>query len=410
MKLPRQCAILVGGLGSRLGQLTTDIPKPLLDCGGRPFLAWILRELSRFGIEETVLLAGYKSERIERFCRDIPSLLPKPMSVKVSVEPEPAGTGGAVWYARDLLADTFLLVNGDSWIDTNLARFFAAAAATAASGTLGYVLLRSMEDCSRYGVVERRGRHVIAFHPRPPANTSGMINGGMYIFDRDAIGFMTPSCSLETDVLPVLAAKGLLCGEVTSGYFIDIGVPADYMRGQLELPKRLRRPAVFLDGDEIMKDNYDWLGSRYRNLLTDGTKEAIQLVNDIGLHAFLIGNKASVAQESCTELNLRDIHHLMADDLLAYGCTIDNIRNFSSYSHAMIDKHKQEFPGWSPRARMIVDLVEVWNVVLRGSLLVGGKESDLRAGHAANIPGHLFSGGNLSDFLQTRLFPHRDAN
>ncbi|HET6196177.1 MAG TPA: NTP transferase domain-containing protein, partial [Acetobacteraceae bacterium] len=52
----RQCAVLVGGLGSRLGALTARTPKPLLPCGDRPFLAWLLRELLRFGVEECVLL------------------------------------------------------------------------------------------------------------------------------------------------------------------------------------------------------------------------------------------------------------------------------------------------------------------------------------------------------------------
>jgi len=93
MKLPRQCAALIGGLGTRLGSLTANTPKPLLDCGGRPFLFWVLRELSRFGIEEIVLLAGYRSERVEEFCREAQALLPKSLTLTLSVEPEPAGTG-----------------------------------------------------------------------------------------------------------------------------------------------------------------------------------------------------------------------------------------------------------------------------------------------------------------------------
>lgn len=403
MRLPRQCAILVGGRGTRLGQLTTDTPKPLLDCGGRPFLAWILRELSRFGIEEVVLLAGHKSERIARFSREIPALLPKPMSVKISAEPAPAGTGGAIWHARDLLNDTFLLVNGDSWIDTNLARFLASAAAP--SDALGYVLLGTMEDCSRYGVVERRGRHVTAFHERAPENTSGMINGGMYVFDKGAIAFMTPSCSLERDVLPALVAKGLLRGESTCGYFIDIGIPTDYIRAQKELPQRLRRPAVFFDRDGVLNEDRGWVGTRERFCWTDGAKDAVQLVNDAGLHAFLVTNQAGVARGLYAETDVRDLHRVMAEELLAYGGTLDDIRYCPFHPDAVVDAYRRESNWRKPEAGMIADLIGKWAVDLTGSFLVGDKESDLQAARTANITGHLFSGGNLCDFVQRRLFP-----
>jgi D-glycero-D-manno-heptose 1,7-bisphosphate phosphatase len=169
VKIPRQCAILVGGLGTRLGSLTADTPKPLLDCGGRPFLAWVLRELVRFGVNEVVLLAGHRSERVESFCRELPAWLPKPLSVKISVEPSPAGTGGALWHARHLLRDTFLLINGDSWFDTNLARFFAASSAQDAVAS---VLLREMEDCARYGTAEIEGDRVVAFREKASDSAS----------------------------------------------------------------------------------------------------------------------------------------------------------------------------------------------------------------------------------------------
>ena len=94
MMPPRQCAILVGGLGSRLGALTREVPKPLLDCGGRPFLSWIIRELSRFGIEEIVLLAGYRSQQITDFTEQVIATLPKKVRISISIEPHQAGTGG----------------------------------------------------------------------------------------------------------------------------------------------------------------------------------------------------------------------------------------------------------------------------------------------------------------------------
>ena len=74
-----QCAVLAGGLGSRLGSLTEATPKPLLTRGGRPFLAWLLRELSRFGVSEFLLLTGHLSEEIERAIPAMRAMLPRPV-------------------------------------------------------------------------------------------------------------------------------------------------------------------------------------------------------------------------------------------------------------------------------------------------------------------------------------------
>lgn len=233
----RQCAILVGGRGTRLGPLTAGTPKPLLPCGDRPFLAWILCELSRFGIEDVLLLAGHQSESLHSFARDVRQFLPRPLSIRVSVEPSPAGTGGAVWHARDQLADRFLLMNGDSWFDTDLARFLASHD----EGSVASILLRSMPDCSRYGTVDLQGTRIAGFREKTTHTGSGLISTGIYVCTGEILQQIEPACSLEQDVFPRLANAGLLSGSVLDGYFIDIGIPDDYQRAQQEIPRRLCR-------------------------------------------------------------------------------------------------------------------------------------------------------------------------
>src|SRR5208282_2544213 len=125
----RQCAILVGGLGTRLGTLTATTPKPILPIGDRPFLAWLMREFVRFGVNEFLLLTGHLSAQVEAHVQALAALLPGDARIVISAEPARAGTGGAVFYARDKLADRFLLCNGDSLFDCNLARLLADAAA-----------------------------------------------------------------------------------------------------------------------------------------------------------------------------------------------------------------------------------------------------------------------------------------
>lgn len=401
MKIPRQCAILVGGLGTRLGALTSDTPKPLLDCGGRPFLAWMLRELVRFGIEEIVLLAGYRSERVEAFQAELTRWIPKPLTCRVSTEPSPAGTAGALAYAREWLDESFLMINGDSWLDTNLARFFANAAA--AHDTVGCVLLRSMEDCSRYGTAEVRDGRVVAFRAQGTASGAGLIGAGMYIFEKRLLDHFTPPSSLEKDVLPVLARQGELAASVLDGYFIDIGVPADYERAHYELPQRLQRPAVFFDRDGVLNEDLGWVGSPDRFHWLPGAKEALRRVTDSGAHVFVVTNQAGVARGFYTEEDVHALHQHILQDLLRSGATIDDFRFCPDHPEATVERYRRMSEWRKPGPGMLLDLLRAWNVDPQRALLVGDMESDIQAAQAAGIEGHRYSGGDLSEFVEPLL-------
>jgi len=399
----RQCAILVGGLGTRLGSLTAETPKPLLDCGGRPFLAWVLRELSRFGITDIVLLAGFKSEKVTAFCEEVQAWLPKPLSIQISMEPEPAGTGGALWHARHLLQDRFLLINGDSWFDTNLARLFAIAAQN--PDAAGVMALRHMEDCARYGTVELQGNSIVAFREKMPGVRNGIINNGIYLLTRKALDFIQPKCSLEKDVLPELANAGILAGEALDGYFIDIGIPEDYARAGIELPARMNRPAVFFDRDGVINEDLGWVGSVDRFHWIPGAKEALQTVTDLGYHAFVVTNQAGVARGLYSEQDVEKLHDHVLEDLLSAGGTIDDVRYCPYHPEAVLEHYRTISDCRKPAPGMLLDLIARWDVARERSLLIGDKPSDIQAATAAGVKGYLFEGGNLFEFLQDSVPP-----
>jgi len=400
--LPRQCAVLVGGMGTRLGNLTAATPKPLLDCGDRPFLAWVLRELSRFGIEDFILLASHFSDRVAAFAADVAHYLPKSANVKLSVEPTPAGTGGALWHARNLFDERFLVVNGDSWCDTNLARFMTAVVSPQYS--LGHVLLTQVMDASRYGVVKLVRNQIVAFHERPPARTPGIINGGIYVLHNNALDFVEPVCSLEADVLPQLAKKGLLTGQAVEGYFIDIGIPDDYARARIELPKRLHRPAVFFDRDDVLNKDLGWADPIEGFEWIEGAQDAIRTVTDSGFHAFILTtNQVSIAHGHYTEQDAAALHRWMVGELRARGGAIDDLRYCRVRPKDAVVADRGFSYQRSPESDMILDLAQKWEVDIKRSFLVGNKKTNLQAAANANIPGYLFSGGNLDTFVMPLL-------
>ncbi len=164
-----------------------------LDIGGRPFLAWLMRELLRFGIDEFLLLTGHLSAAVEQAVRDaadrLPQHVPRCASRPSRRPPAPAALFSM---PRDLLAERFLLCNGDSLFDCNLARPAARRRRRYRCNHRAHAAAARSDDASRYGVValdQRPGRRV----PRTAGHRDmpGIINAGIYAFDRQRAGIMS---------------------------------------------------------------------------------------------------------------------------------------------------------------------------------------------------------------------------
>src|SRR5882762_1134072 len=93
----RQCVILAGGRGTRLGSLVDDLPKPMLPVDGRPFLEHLVCEIRRFGFHRFVFLAGYRGERVAEHFKDR-GPLSRRLAARFTtlIEREPLGTAGAL--------------------------------------------------------------------------------------------------------------------------------------------------------------------------------------------------------------------------------------------------------------------------------------------------------------------------
>jgi D-glycero-D-manno-heptose 1,7-bisphosphate phosphatase len=234
-----QAAILVGGRGTRLGQITETIPKPMLPVGGRPFLDYQMWFLRKSGITEVVMCVGYLSEIVEARYGVAP---PFGLRVLFSHESLPAGTGGALALARSHLDETFFVLNGDTILDVE----FGALAAVLAedSVVLGALALRHVPDAGRYGRASLEDRRITGFGEKS-LDGPGLINGGVYCLKRSALDLLpSPPCSLEKDLFPRLAGEGRLLGKPCDGYFIDIGLPETLARADTELPAWMNARSV----------------------------------------------------------------------------------------------------------------------------------------------------------------------
>lgn len=117
MVIPKQAAILCGGLGERLRPITDSIPKPMVLVNGRPFLEYLLMQLREHGIEEVILMTGYLGEQIQNYFKDGRSL---GLSIHYSHGPVEWDTGRRLYEAKSLLDDYFMLLYSDNFVQFNL--------------------------------------------------------------------------------------------------------------------------------------------------------------------------------------------------------------------------------------------------------------------------------------------------
>jgi MurNAc alpha-1-phosphate uridylyltransferase len=114
-------AILMGGLGTRLGDLTKKLPKCLIEINGKPFIDWQMDNLIQSGYTDYVFCVSHKSEMIQDYLGDGHQL---GVNIKYSFDgPLLLGTGGAIKKALPLLGNNFAMIYGDSYLPIN---YFAA--------------------------------------------------------------------------------------------------------------------------------------------------------------------------------------------------------------------------------------------------------------------------------------------
>jgi MurNAc alpha-1-phosphate uridylyltransferase len=217
--LPPVC-ILAGGRGTRLGDQVREVPKPLLEVAGEPFLVHQLRLLASHGIDRAVLCVGYLGEQIEQRI----GAEEAGISISYSYDaPDLDGTLGAVRRAAPQLGERFLVLYGDTYLRVDYA---AAARTWERSGLPGLmVVLRNEGRWDRSNAIFADGL-VTAYDKWEPRQGMDWIDYGLGGLTAASLDAVPPQ---ETDLALLqrqLSRSGDLCGYEASERFYEIGTPA----------------------------------------------------------------------------------------------------------------------------------------------------------------------------------------
>ncbi len=217
-----EAVILAGGQGTRLKSVTGELPKPMVDVNGIPFLYRLMKRLEEQGCQRIVLSLCYRADYI---IACIHKDHPVSCAVDFAVEKQPLDTGGAIKYAAQYITtDKFVVLNGDTYSDLDYNELVEHAKMS------GLVICGvHVEDVSRYGTLDIAENNTIKSMNEKGSTGSGIINSGTYVITTNEItNFEKDIFSFERDY--VKNYTGIFTAFISKGYFIDIGIPEDYHR------------------------------------------------------------------------------------------------------------------------------------------------------------------------------------
>jgi MurNAc alpha-1-phosphate uridylyltransferase len=211
--------ILAAGRGERMRPLTDRCPKPLLEVGGRPLIAWHLRRLAAAGIRDVVINHAWLGDRIEAALGDGAAY---GLRIRYSAETEALETAGGIAKALPLLGDDpFVVVNGDVWCDWDPARARSIASQLDALGWLCWCVLVANPGHNPRGDFALRDGRLRAGDDAQRLTFAGI---GVYrpeLFAAVPPGGRAPLAPLLRDA----AVRGLAGAERHSGRWVDVGTP-----------------------------------------------------------------------------------------------------------------------------------------------------------------------------------------
>lgn len=390
-----QAIILAGGKGTRLKELTAEIPKPMVKVADKPIIEHQVEVLKRNGVTDIKLIVNHlKQPLIDHLGNG------DDFGVRISYfeEKEPLGTSGAFPLIKEELEDTFLVVYGDVMFDMDIGRLLGFHRKKEAEVTL---VVHPNDHPYDSDLVEFDGKsRITAFHSKPHATGKyykNLVNAGVYVFNKTVIDHLPGAIKGDfgKDIFPKWIKELNVFGYNTPEYLKDMGtldrltkVTHDLQSGKIERRNlRNKQRAIFLDRDGVLNEDRHLIHNPEDLVLYNGTSAAIKKINDTDYLSIVATNQSVVARNLATIDELEYIHKKLDTDLGQSGAKLDQLY----YCPYHPDKgypeenpiYKKEHPWRKPNPGMLLQGAKDFNLDLSQSYMVGDRESDIVAGKEA---------------------------
>ena len=228
-----KCVILAGGRGTRISELSKDIPKPMIKVLGKPIIFRLIMHYCKFGIKEFIIAAGYKKKVLETFFKNKKS---KKFKIKVIDTGLKTMTGGRIKRLKKYLGNKpFLLTYGDGLSNINIKKLINFHKKNKKIATL-----TAVRPPARFGAIKIKGNKIRYFKEKSKLD-EGWINGGFFVFENKIFDYLkSDQTYLEREPLQKISKKGELYAFKHNGFWQCM----DTLRDKEILEKKLQKNAL----------------------------------------------------------------------------------------------------------------------------------------------------------------------
>lgn len=356
-----QAVVLCGGLGTRLGAITKNTPKPMLLINNKPFLFYVLNQLSQYGIKHFLLLTGYLSEQIFKYFGDGSKF---GWQISYSHGPQDWLTGQRIFAARKMLADHFLLLYSDN---------------------LGIIDLESLVKTNKYNssaitltITKKKNGNVILsntqrlrYSKKRYISDNSYVEIGYMLVNRELLFKHSENIIENSDfssVIELLSRKNLLSATFSKGSYLSISDPVRLAltRKYLEFKK-----IILIDRDGVINEKLSkgkYVTSIEQMILIEENIAVLAKLSELGYKFIVITNQACIALGLITPYELYEIHRSMKMRLKLRGIEILDI--------VISPDHWNNHSGTrKPNPDMFFEVSDKYNLWLEQVLYIG---DDLR--------------------------------
>ncbi|MEM1106001.1 MAG: HAD family hydrolase [Pseudomonadota bacterium] len=168
-------------------------------------------------------------------------------------------------------------------------------------------------------------------------------------------------------------------------------------------------PALFLDRDGVLNVDRGYVASVEDLEWIDGAMDCVRAFKARGWFVFVVTNQTGIAQGLYTAADMARVHRHLMDEFSGAGAEIDRIYHCASHPQAQVAPYREDSIDRKPGPGMLLRAMADFPVRREASFLIGDKQTDIEAAHAAGVGGFLFTGGNLFHFAEWALAAFEDG-
>ena len=406
-----KAVIMAGGKGTRIASVNSDVPKPMIEIGGKPILQWQIENLKACGLTDIILVIGHKGNIIQDYFKDGSSF---GVHISYFVESTPLGTAGALFKIPQLTED-FLLMCGDVVLDVDFNRFIEFHYKNKAWASLmahpnghpydSSLLVTEVLPPQVAGGLPVDTHCVVQWMNKEDERTyyKNRVNAGIEMISplllQETMRNFVPrhpenpeKIDLDRDVLKPNIKSGRIYAYDTPEYIKDMGTPdryfeveRDILNGKVKARNlKNKQKAIFLDRDGTINQYVGFLTKPEQFELIPGVTDAIRQINQSGYLAIVVTNQPVIARGDCTWDDLNLIHRKMETELGKTGAFVDGIYICPHHPDKGYEGERPEYKKRcncrKPEPGLILRAAQDFNIDLSQSLMIGDSDHDVEAG------------------------------